>query len=998
MKKALSAFLSHSNLDEPQVKIVQRFLNEIGIKPWVSYDNIHHSEYDEVIARQIETNDIFVLILTTNSANSRKVRGECIFADDLENKVFAVYELEKIGKEKMPAGLKLRLAGKQHILTHKYPNALERLAQFIFTEKGLKWEDYSDKVEEVASRIRREILEAKMDRQRKLHEYKELYWNCRTRYGKHRDDSTITVNERNQLNEEKERLGLSDQDVSRVRSGFDRRKKADFTKIFNSTLNHAILTREDLYQLERKRIGGCVSKNEVKKAIDSRNRIPPYDPGFRLGVQNDKPVEIPINIDWIIESLDRRRKDLNPTKAPTSSGPNEEPDTVSLNTDKPTKEVTTKHSALKPDSNAVDIQVVKVRAAYRGCGKNDDFFGLQEIKHSQDSSSNLDASFILHVTSQEASTGLTRIIIASLAGDEEKLYVKIPSNIRSGTQLRLKGKGHKVPCKKRGDLFLKIKVYDAPLEDLNKPFTALEDHASTGISQSAALDKCKSATSFPKADIRKSDCNNLAQDGFPSVELYGVAKTFECNDGFMVITEIYLGNHINKLSVRRIDIDKSSFTFHGVSDGSRQNVIKTTRAFNHILVQRNKIYFKQDGFRNLIKAQIEPAFEDYPRLLEFLKSSLIPVKEIDENQRDEINSITSSSQDRQPTFMWDWLRNVRDNTNATREVIHEQNSQKPDLDELSAFDLMAAFNSSLGKLDGIPEIKFGADISDLPAVKSAIKAFNLKNEKDLKTFFWYNDSIIRRKRGIIIFNRGISLQSFFQNPTLFIFGRHDFRLSDNIAISDQNNELRIEISGYTNTSSEPEQKSYVLTSPDKEQRPLIAAALTQFVGIMDSYYSCISRLRSSLARELRCSNGYRDLSTRAAISTYSPPDQLSSLDEFAKDLLSLSKLSLPSVDELIFVLRPPVSNASLILATIRGLYAAKKFGKKLAKGVFISWSLLHDFKFCAKNDNYHFFQINDGVDVFTVSWLLADGSKDDLVEIARFVMTLKKRLSSIVHL
>jgi DnaJ-class molecular chaperone len=70
----------------------------------------------------------------------------------------------------------------------------------------------------------------------------------------------------------------------------------------------------------------------------------------------------------------------------------------------------------------------------------------------------LNLRFHLTITAQEAAAGV-RKRVTFMRGDQlEELMVTIPPAMRSGTRLRLKGKGLKGGAGSRGDLYLRVTV------------------------------------------------------------------------------------------------------------------------------------------------------------------------------------------------------------------------------------------------------------------------------------------------------------------------------------------------------------------------------------------------------------------------------------------------------------------------------------------------------------------------------------------------------------
>lgn len=77
----------------------------------------------------------------------------------------------------------------------------------------------------------------------------------------------------------------------------------------------------------------------------------------------------------------------------------------------------------------------------------------------QEPSTDNDLQYSLPITSREAERGAEKIISYGRGIQKEKVKVKIPPGIKSGTSLRLKGKGREATYgNKTGDLYLKINI------------------------------------------------------------------------------------------------------------------------------------------------------------------------------------------------------------------------------------------------------------------------------------------------------------------------------------------------------------------------------------------------------------------------------------------------------------------------------------------------------------------------------------------------------------
>ncbi|MCS5698226.1 tetratricopeptide repeat protein, partial [Cyanobium sp. FGCU-52] len=494
VQTSISAFLSHSSQDESQVKLIQHFLKAIGIEPWVSYDDIHNPEHTKEIAKQIRTNDIFLLILSNAAINSRYVQIEIHRAFKLEKPII-IYELEVT---RFPEDMEFLLDKYQRIFAHKFPiDSLERLARIIINELCRdKWPNYKAKVREEASKLRQEQLEAEKEYQRKLSEYKEYYWNCRTRKGKHKSDAAISVNDRETLNHMQLIFGLTDEDISKVRSRFDQRKKREFTRILSNTLSQAEVTRENLYTLERKRLDYCVSREEVEENIHTRKRIPALRNGNSLVIQDDKSAMPAIDVEWIVNLLKCAKEKPHSIVAPASKDESEASSPLRLQETEQSKVAisqeedssreqeaseraaadqearkenvvsTTKKPSLRRKEDSTNINQVSVKALYGGLGRNEDANGLIKInKEGSKAADDLDAYFILNAHPSEVASGVTRVLLVSVEDREEKLDLKIPAGINTGKRLRLKGRGNALSGKARGDLYLVINICEDQSDD-----------------------------------------------------------------------------------------------------------------------------------------------------------------------------------------------------------------------------------------------------------------------------------------------------------------------------------------------------------------------------------------------------------------------------------------------------------------------------------------------------------------------------------------------------
>jgi DnaJ-class molecular chaperone len=92
-------------------------------------------------------------------------------------------------------------------------------------------------------------------------------------------------------------------------------------------------------------------------------------------------------------------------------------------------------------------------------GKKIGQFIQNKVLSLQAASTENDLQYILPVTAKEAASGVEKTISYTRGIRKEKVNVKIPPGVKSGTSLRLKGKGKEaVFGNETGDLFLKINI------------------------------------------------------------------------------------------------------------------------------------------------------------------------------------------------------------------------------------------------------------------------------------------------------------------------------------------------------------------------------------------------------------------------------------------------------------------------------------------------------------------------------------------------------------
>ena len=105
-------FISYSSLDRDRVMPVVESLRGSGISVWVDEGNIHAADlWSEQIVQAIADCRVMVVMLSSNSTDSRNVVKEVMLASEQNKALLPVY----LEPAEIPAKLQYQLAGIQHL-------------------------------------------------------------------------------------------------------------------------------------------------------------------------------------------------------------------------------------------------------------------------------------------------------------------------------------------------------------------------------------------------------------------------------------------------------------------------------------------------------------------------------------------------------------------------------------------------------------------------------------------------------------------------------------------------------------------------------------------------------------------------------------------------------------------------------------------------------------------------------------------------------------------
>jgi hypothetical protein len=719
-------FLSHSKHDEEDVKHLRDWLLDLGLNSFVSFDNIRRLEFWKLLAKELRASACLLLIMTRNSLESTNVHKEIILADKYKKKIF-IYQVEEVAE--FPEEVDAILTPIQRIESYKHGTSegLKRLAEMLLVEAGLGDDEIKEKIDGAIVSSQEKQRKAKFELQSNLERWKDEYldykWN-----GKHLKGVLAGI-EIEHLHDLASQLGLSRAETEKLQV-LGKRDRKKFMDLLNGTLNKTDIRAKDIFTLEDRRIKYEVSRKEVREVVEKRSKIPRYSlDKIDAGSHSYR------NIDWLLESLSKKKKELE------QSAHNR----LRASADAPRKEPEQLSTAQKSDSkNASMVSTPSVT----------DQAAVQSTQASNDNDQEVTVQAAKTRKGKDAETHQHK----PRRDQDNKDYEAIDSTLNSGTR----------PSKPR------------------------------------------------------------------------LRRFFNCNDQFLVVSEIFLGNEIKRLDVTHIERTDDFFIFDGrivpsatkigassaiIRSIDEQNTqIKTTSKFTQIIVSEFTIKFVQEGFESYVVASVDPVKDNYARFIAFLEGVGIPVSKVETQQHPEHPAVkrrreaeelkNNGVQDslKKKTGVKDTNVNIRDKLNEAEAIMpsssqkKQSNSDSLDTDalinaiteysslslseELSILSKLAIANSNDLSLYVNPELASKSQTS------IALKKHQIKGDYLGKVLVHWNTSILRSKNGLIIFEKGMLVSSFLEKTRLFYFSNLDHSKEAWSLVYDGDNEVKVNVDGY----------------------------------------------------------------------------------------------------------------------------------------------------------------------------------------------------------
>jgi hypothetical protein len=729
-------FLSHSKHDEEDVKHLRDWLVDLGLNSFVTFDNIRRLEFWKLLAKELRASACLLLIMTRNSLESTNVHKEIILADKYKKKIF-IYQIEEVAE--FPEEVDAILTPIQRIESYKHGTAegLKRLAEMLLVEAGLGDDEIKEKIDGANVTSQEKQRKAKFELQSNLERWKDEYldykWN-----GKHLKGVLAGI-EIEHLHDLASQLGLSRAETKKLQV-LGKRDRKKFMDLLNGTLNKTDIRAKDIFTLEDRRIKYEVSRKEVREVVEKRSKIPHYSlDKIDAGSHSYR------NIDWLLESLSKKKKELE------QSAHNR----LRASADAPRKEPEQLSTAQKSDSkNASKVSTPSIT----------DQAAVQSIQASNDNDQEVTVQAAKTRKGKDAETHQHK----PRRDQDNKDYEAIDSTLNSGTRPS-KPRLRRLPSKPR------------------------------------------------------------------------LRRFFNCNDQFLVVSEIFLGNEIKRLDVTHIERTDNFFIFDGrivpsatkigassaiIRSINEQNTqIKTTREFTQIIVSEFTIKFVQEGFESYVVASVDPVKDNYARFIAFLEGVGIPVSKVEAQQHLEHPAVKRRREAEE--FKNKGVRsdlkakrndddtnvNSKNKTNKAETAVPSSSQKNPsDANSLEAntlwSDAIAKYNSitlseelaAISRLTIASEqdetLYVNPDLDGKSQTARTLKVHQINGNYLGKVLIHLNTSTFRGKNGLVVFEKGFLISQILEKTRLFCFGNLENGLPDGLNIEFKDNMINLKTVGY----------------------------------------------------------------------------------------------------------------------------------------------------------------------------------------------------------
>jgi hypothetical protein len=255
-------FISHSSKDTTHVQDLKAWLELLGLKCWISFEDISNVDMRREIEEGVDSSAVFLLVWSANSLESREVLIEIDHAHR-QSKPIISFQLDE---SEPPKGVNYILRSYQYIPSAgSEKQRFIKLATLVFAAYGYTGRTAADKTKtawkarEEATRIKEERHQSDLDR------WEEEFWRLRWDSSKDRA-RVLTQQDTDQLRKLEADLGIDPGKTRERRLAYKRNRRVFFSAL-KVRLELTSISNEDLLELEMLRKRCCISKSETQSLV-----------------------------------------------------------------------------------------------------------------------------------------------------------------------------------------------------------------------------------------------------------------------------------------------------------------------------------------------------------------------------------------------------------------------------------------------------------------------------------------------------------------------------------------------------------------------------------------------------------------------------------------------------------------------------------------------------------------------------------------------------------
>lgn len=966
-------FISHAHQDAKHVRKIKDWLEATGCICWAFWEKCTDRYREQIDAAIIECN-IFLLIGSKSSFRSNEVKREVVAAD-LKHKPLVYYKLDGASHLDYPGFLTI-LGNKQFIQAtdQSVPEQLKDLAKAIYEAWG------KDQATGSIADINQRISELYKQEIHKLNLWRDRLWTLKI------DSKGRT--KRNLSNSDRESLRSYAQDLKLYLSIEDEEisckpKKGEFYQELRSIIASRKIDKRVLSQVEKRRLKCFISKVTAVQTLEKLLKQNDYL--AKLSLSQQASLE---TAHWFVESVVNLKSKsngncgLDPIKGEDSNGSPSNEETVKQNDASMDSTLLQRASAIRPIAET-DKQ------------KEDSYSDnpSKGVSHSQDTSDE-SADVVQPINCTDNTQNDSADEAGSDQGSSHESTNHSPSYIYSLEDLP-------------SSILRPVSVLVHEIADSHVDFTNLMTSSETVKLQTAALFNIhkdhanKLIMLATLSDERGVDYQILVSTNYLSIAgqrsrvlPYHFPLVIEKPARRIVMTtHERLGTIVFSYSPRFGVVEKCS----QISPTKSLFTKEMSRLFKWLLILLESNCSSFSDATGLTSA-------DLSYVSEAIQSRNF--QELDETS-------ARSRRSRKACANIDQLSTKQSNKPLTVEIkgssdlrrisaarAVSQSTQNAYITKLSETDVDGNLFRDFNRFSKPSRLQFGKKIADDPTYQKMLTSHRLKGLQGFKPLLYYSAGSFRVKRGIILFDKGISLLTFFSEPRLFLFGIEE--LGRFYSLTVQNNGLKIDFNSLSFSVSNGHNSSrseYLFEHLEGiNDVDFFAASLQSLIEQLNEYRLTCSRLRDSICAEARELLYFKSVDLRSGISVFDLPASAgaSSLPLDILELLLFAKLDVPHVSDVLLSIKSEGSGfTSLILIALDGVSMAFSNGKS-AKGKRYNWSSIYSLTYlphCSSGNSE--LVVNNGCNSFAVQWAHRNASQHLFKELASFVLSLAKRLAVI---